>query len=1114
MAKHDYSSTQLNLPQGMAQMVRAWGLVIPDSELASKGRCDDPHITCKYGLMTQEWPDVQDAVSGFGGIHITLGDIGIFEANESSSGERFDVVHIRVLSPDLCCLNERLGRLPHVDTHANYSPHVTVAYVRPGCGIKYLGLPDLMGLQARFLTMEFSSKDGSKHEIELGMPGQKSLDVVFHKAGPPDEARDNHGRWTAGAGGVTGGDKTQKPADAPTSSLKMTDNHNENIENIHQSILEHHESVSDHATESYERIVSDFVDDDRIGADDIDNESREVASEIKEKFSSHISDVVNDFAEKLEESYEVSVPVEKITAIVESAAKDYGRGVDRLAEVPRRIRELEDAGNQSSADFARERLDDAGAELSENAERVADGVKDQLDELHSEITELSADDDDEIEDENKQEPAKMQMVHGRRDELSSKLEESRLGRSQPKPLGTMTEDEFIGTAKSGAKVFTTSGGSIYFHQNGRTQRVKAEIPSHPVGDSGLKKPSLKTVFIDPESAKLIGMNNTSSSKKIKILMDRGHIMQVSLSPDGSKFGADTKPIKFSDKPSIGMSPLELWESHEHDSGTAKYQAFSNNHPGHPIVEVSDPTSNHHKVFSAAHEKKYGKTSGHNGGIGKKTQDSIKDNLIRDASEKIKVLHENFKTHSHGAIKQTVEAYTGELGPEEMKNVYKQVFGHYPLSSSGKKIRDEISQRISERKESWDRIQFRSDGGTFINKSLLTSAGLALLAWMEKANFNPSQARGPDGRWVSGGDMGGSAKTSPDKKKKTPGPKTKESPKTNPEAKIAPSKEKPGAAPQPKQSPEAPKMQQVHARREELSKKLESSRLNPDKVSGGESSVDRAVKLLEDAKTAHVEKGSVKDQESALKKQIKDEAAKHRRGGTLSKEVQGKLDAKLNDGLKQIQEQRQALAQQHAKAIDDYAAHLKQMNPEELKEFTKQTGLRGKNAETLAKEAYIAAQDRSRWQQEVRKNGISVAHFKAASKEIRDAHNETVDHYNALIDDAAGEGFLAKVRAVHSRGGDHAGIPGFDELAERMAISHPEYFGGGFHSSDKMGGDRVYVGHNFEEKLFDYLVAGKQKQMSKEESFQMAFDKLKDMKDRGEYRRVKQRSGGWVPWEDF
>lgn len=205
------------------------------------------------------------------------------------------------------------------------------------------------------------------------------------------------------------------------------------------------------------------------------------------------------------------------------------------------------------------------------------------------------------------------------------------------------------------------------------------------------------------------------------------------------------------------------------------------------------------------------------------------------------------------------------------------------------------------------------------------------------------------------------------------------------------------------------------------------------------------------------------------------------------------------------------ASQHFSAMRDnptqaniaaFAAHVQTMHPEDALQFAKEHGLRGKTGETLAKEAHIAAQSRSKWQQEARKEGISVSHFKRAAKDIRSEHNANVEKENMLIDDK----MAARVRVLNNSGKDSASIQGFDEHAERIALGNPEKFHGLVVENHETGGWMIDPdsGGAVTDKVWSMYVQGKQKLMTKEEAFQQAFNKLKEMKDSGQYRRVKAR----------
>lgn len=190
-------------------------------------------------------------------------------------------------------------------------------------------------------------------------------------------------------------------------------------------------------------------------------------------------------------------------------------------------------------------------------------------------------------------------------------------------------------------------------------------------------------------------------------------------------------------------------------------------------------------------------------------------------------------------------------------------------------------------------------------------------------------------------------------------------------------------------------------------------------------------------------------------------------------------------------------------VKSFVAHIQTMSPDEIRQFQKESGMRGKTAETLAKEAHIAAQERSQWQQKCRREGISVAHFKQVEKQIRDEHQKYVNRYNAMLDDVAHPDLRAQIRGVAGAGGDFVTLETkhgvkFDLIAEDAARRYPEYFG-----------DANKTHH--EDKLWQYALAGKQQPMRKSEAFRQAFAQLMEQKHSGEYRRVplrKQRNQGW------
>lgn len=172
-----FSSTQINLPEEIAEQVVAASKKIPDADLAEDGRETEPHVTVKYGLHTNEAEHVRKLIENEPPIKAKLGKASVFPATET--GGTYDVVKLDVDSPDLHRINKLISdSLSHTDTHPNYHPHVTLAYVKPGLGEKHVGMADLEGQELTVDRIIFSDKDRNHVEVVLkGKPAEpkKSL---------------------------------------------------------------------------------------------------------------------------------------------------------------------------------------------------------------------------------------------------------------------------------------------------------------------------------------------------------------------------------------------------------------------------------------------------------------------------------------------------------------------------------------------------------------------------------------------------------------------------------------------------------------------------------------------------------------------------------------------------------------------------------------------------------------------------------------------------------------------------------------------------------------------------------------------------------------------------
>lgn len=159
--QHKFSSVLVSLPQDIAERIREHAAAINSDDLAEKGREQEPHITVRYGLHADKADEVRGVIESFPPtFYVVAPQVSIFE------GEEFDVVKLDVHSPDLHKIHEALGKIPHTDTHAEYKPHITLAYVQPGKGKDYLHLkfPPLF-FRSDYLV--FSDKEHVQTSIPL-----------------------------------------------------------------------------------------------------------------------------------------------------------------------------------------------------------------------------------------------------------------------------------------------------------------------------------------------------------------------------------------------------------------------------------------------------------------------------------------------------------------------------------------------------------------------------------------------------------------------------------------------------------------------------------------------------------------------------------------------------------------------------------------------------------------------------------------------------------------------------------------------------------------------------------------------------------------------------------
>ena len=95
---------------------------------------NNPHVTILYGLHSDvKFDDIRNIIDDYNSpIDIEIDGIGVF------NNEEFDVVKLNVKSDSLHELNKKISEFPHTTDYPDYNPHMTIAYVKPGLGNKYL----------------------------------------------------------------------------------------------------------------------------------------------------------------------------------------------------------------------------------------------------------------------------------------------------------------------------------------------------------------------------------------------------------------------------------------------------------------------------------------------------------------------------------------------------------------------------------------------------------------------------------------------------------------------------------------------------------------------------------------------------------------------------------------------------------------------------------------------------------------------------------------------------------------------------------------------------------------------------------------------------------------
>lgn len=128
----------------------------------SFGLEDEPHTTLLFGLhegVTSE--DVSGILDNFKFGTCRVSDASLFQ------NPQYDVLKFDVSGTNLHNANRELKKFPHTSNFPDYHPHLTVGYLKPGRGKKYV--KKLNGLTFQ-LTPEYavySKPNGGQDKLEI-----------------------------------------------------------------------------------------------------------------------------------------------------------------------------------------------------------------------------------------------------------------------------------------------------------------------------------------------------------------------------------------------------------------------------------------------------------------------------------------------------------------------------------------------------------------------------------------------------------------------------------------------------------------------------------------------------------------------------------------------------------------------------------------------------------------------------------------------------------------------------------------------------------------------------------------------------------------------------------
>ena len=133
--------------------------IYEEDEDSTYGLEDEPHTTLLFGLHEEvSLKDVKNILEKFTFSTCKIHNISTF------NNPKYDVLKFEVKGDNLHQCNEKLKQFPHTNNFPDYNPHLTIGYLHPGTGKKYVN---------RLKDIEFDLVP--KHAVYSQSNGDKSI---------------------------------------------------------------------------------------------------------------------------------------------------------------------------------------------------------------------------------------------------------------------------------------------------------------------------------------------------------------------------------------------------------------------------------------------------------------------------------------------------------------------------------------------------------------------------------------------------------------------------------------------------------------------------------------------------------------------------------------------------------------------------------------------------------------------------------------------------------------------------------------------------------------------------------------------------------------------------